>query len=311
MKKALKRIATAALITVVALSAVFGAGAAGSYFYEDGFTYGVEDGEAYVHSYESDDWDVVIRELFLNKYRITAIEHHAFFEYDAMETLSFYDATYLSSIGSYAFSRCPKLSYTSITPSIQTIGNNAFDSCTSMSYVRFMKGSAADIPEQCFYGCAELSTVIFNNELRSIGKLAFANCASLEKITIPDSVTEIGENAFMGCCDLVIYCTKNSYALKWAKENGVHYYVTDADPEPDHGTESFIRGDADGDSEVTILDATHIQRFLAGIIEDPDGMIALRGDSDGDDELTIIDATMIQRYLVGFETDYVGETVEI
>ena len=307
MKKALKLIAAAALTVVITASAALSAGAAGSYFLEDSFTYGVSDGEAFVHSYEGDESDVVIRELFLNKYSVTSIEHHAFFENDKMEKLSFYDASYLRSIGSYAFARCFNLIYTNITPSIQQLGNNAFESCTSLSYVRFMKGSAADIPEQCFYGCSSLSTVVFNNELRSIGKLAFANCCSLEKIVIPDSVTSIGENAFMGCDDLVIFCTRRSYALSWAKENGVQYFVTDSGPEPIY----YLRGDADGDEEISIIDATTIQRLLAGIIEDYEGMIAIRGDSDCDNELSILDATMIQRYLAGFEVEAVGDTVEL
>ena len=61
-----------------------------------------------------------------------------------------------------------------------------------------------------------------------------------------------------------------------------------------------IHGDADNDGEISVLDATTIQRLLASIITDDDGMIALLGDSDGDG-LNILDATNIQRYLAGFE----------
>ena len=59
-------------------------------------------------------------------------------------------------------------------------------------------------------------------------------------------------------------------------------------------------GDADGDSEVSILDATRIQRYLADLCKRTD--IALKNsDADGDGEVTILDATRIQRDLVYME----------
>ena len=58
-----------------------------------------------------------------------------------------------------------------------------------------------------------------------------------------------------------------------------------------------IIGDADTDGEVTILDATAIQRVLAGLpVEAFDEYAA---DADMDEEVTILDATAIQRYLAG------------
>ena len=59
---------------------------------------------------------------------------------------------------------------------------------------------------------------------------------------------------------------------------------------------SFVWGDADGDGELTVLDATAIQRHLADIqpIADENLPAAL---VDGEVELNIIDATLIQRRL--------------
>lgn len=59
-----------------------------------------------------------------------------------------------------------------------------------------------------------------------------------------------------------------------------------------------LYGDVDGDDDVTIIDASMIQRFLAGIA-DPDESAQKRGDVDADDDLTILDVAMIQRYLAG------------
>lgn len=56
-------------------------------------------------------------------------------------------------------------------------------------------------------------------------------------------------------------------------------------------------GDADGDGDVTITDATVIQRQLAGI--EPYSFVDYAADADEDGDLTSIDATQLQRYLSG------------
>ena len=87
------------------------------------------------------------------------------------------------------------------------------------------------------------------------------NCAELTKVEIPDSVEIIADNAFDGCDDLVIYCTMDSYALSYALNNGISFDLTDMDPI----TVTYMIGDADGDEDVTIVDATLIQRKLVNI----------------------------------------------
>ena len=62
----------------------------------------------------------------------------------------------------------------------------------------------------------------------------------------------------------------------------------------------YLLGDADSDNEVTILDATTIQRKLAGYTLTAFDSAA--ADSDEDGELTILDATAIQRFLVSLPT---------
>ena len=69
----------------------------------------------------------------------------------------------------------------------------------------------------------------------------------------------------------------------------------------DREAKSRLRGDANGDGEVDILDATHIQRWLVGLDSSPSGIIEVLGDADGDGETTVLDATVIQRYLAGFQ----------
>lgn len=56
-----------------------------------------------------------------------------------------------------------------------------------------------------------------------------------------------------------------------------------------------ILGDVDGDGAVTIIDATSIQRKLAGL--STDGFIEKTADTDEDGSVTILDATELQRWL--------------
>lgn len=291
----LKKVLIIVLALALILTTVLSVTAAGTYFLYEGIYYGIdENGEAYVHSSNGEAWDVVIREKFLNKYDVTEIEEYAFFENNTVEILSFYEASHLKKLGECAFARCSKLKKVDITSSIQEMGMGVFDSCTALESICFREGSLKDIPRQCCYGCTTLSTVTFMNATASIGPLAFGNCSALKQIEIPDSVTQIADNAFDGCDNLVIFCAPHSYADLYAQANDIPRRYT---------VPYFINGDTDGDDEVTILDATRVQRVLAGFsVNDPEGC-ALRGDVNGNG-LDILDATFIQRWLVNFDDPY-------
>ena len=58
----------------------------------------------------------------------------------------------------------------------------------------------------------------------------------------------------------------------------------------------YIRGDSDSDGEVTVMDATNIQKILAYLITDYDEMTVVRSKTS-DDNLSVLDATLIQKYL--------------
>lgn len=74
---------------------------------------------------------------------------------------------------------------------------------------------------------------------------------------------------------------------------------------------AYYKGDADDDFVITVIDATLIQKKLASIVDDPDGVIARNGDITGDG-LDIIDAAQIQKKLAGYEINYdIGAEVMI
>ena len=81
--------------------------------------------------------------------------------------------------------------------------------------------------------------------------------------------------------------------------------VTTTKSEPASG---YMLGDADGDGKITILDATAIQRYLAGLsVSDTFSYAAACVSGE---ELNILDATYIQRYLASFDVPYaIGEWI--
>lgn len=67
-----------------------------------------------------------------------------------------------------------------------------------------------------------------------------------------------------------------------------------------------VHGDADTDGKVMILDATCIQRKLAGLTVK--GYDEAAADADRDGSITILDATEIQRWLAGIGSEHpIGE----
>ncbi len=203
---------------------------------------------------------------------------------------------------------------------ITSIGQYAFID-TSVTSVT-LGDNITGIKTGAFINVDTLTDITFNEGLTTIGKTAFANCTALSDVTFPNSVTSISDDAFDGCDSLVIHCYKDSYAHQYAVKNSISLVLIEdapptepptdppTDPPTESGTEiTFILGDADGDEVVSVLDATKVQRVLAALDSDEDGMIALRGDVNGD-SLTILDATAIQRWIADYEVnDPIGTEV--
>ena len=78
-------------------------------------------------------------------------------------SVTYSGATYsVTSIGSYAFSRCSGLTSVTIPNSVTSIGSDAF------------------------YGCTGLTSVTIPNSVTSIGRYAFENCSGLTEVNISD-----------------------------------------------------------------------------------------------------------------------------
>lgn len=76
---------------------------------------------------------------------------------------------------------------------------------------------------------------------------------------------------------------------------------------PTQPASAGLWGDVDGDNDLTVLDATKIQRHLADL-ETLSAKAIERGKVTGDDTLTVLDATAIQRKIAGLIKKFVVET---
>ena len=323
MKKITKKPSVIVLIFIIALATVVPALAETIFTDNNGFSYTQLGGNyASVCDWEGDA-DTLDIPLMVNDSYVKEIGAWAFSNRDDFTTVSFYRADYLSLIGTMAFKGSAISGSLNLPSQLKTIGNSAFQECASLETLYY--NTTADIPDQCFYQCNALEKVTITAGVTKIGRLALAGCESLSYVWIPKSVTEINATAFNGDHKLVIHCYTDSYAQQYALDNGIDYVLIDA-PEPteppteaptDEPTEAptdeptspepievtFILGDADGDGQVTILDATKIQRVLVDLETDEDGMISLRGNVNNEDKLSIMHATKIQRWIADYETE--------
>ena len=162
-----------------------------------------------------------------------------------LETVQF--PSTLKTIGAEAFYGCIRLLDADIPEGVTKIEDSAFENCKSLAYVTIPEGVKV-ISSGTFYGCERLTDVSLPYGITKIEETAFAQCKSLAEITLPetvttvedgafmncgalkvailpDSVSSIAEDAFSGCNALVINASVNSYALEYAKTNGIAWAI--------------------------------------------------------------------------------------
>lgn len=227
------------------------------------------------------DGNTSMKQITLSKY-ITTVNHHAFLNCTALETVIFQDS------------------------SVTTINDYAFAGCTALKTIPLENTLIETVSYGTFMNCDSLTEITLPQTVTSIKENAFSDCDNLEKIVIPATVTDIDSNAFYNSQNIVIYCYKDSFAHRYAVNNDIPYVLLDAEP-----VRTYILGDIDGDNTVAIMDATRIQLILVERITDYTEEDVLRGDVERDGVLSIMDVTSIQRYVASYDDGYgIGETFE-
>jgi hypothetical protein len=92
--------------------------------------------------------------------------------------------------------------------SVTSIGSYAFHSCTKLTSIT-IPDSVTRIGDTAFAACSGLTTITIPDSVTSIGGFAFYSCSGLTSITIGNSVTSIGSYAFQSCIKLTSIAVEN------------------------------------------------------------------------------------------------------
>ncbi len=164
---------------------------------------------------------------------VTKIEHLAFSDCANLTDVEL--PSKLEGIGAYAFDSCTSLSEIYIPESVRSIGEGAFfmAGLTSItvdeenkffasedgvlfskdktilgeypvlkSGVYEMPAGVEDICDRAFYGCVNLTGILFPKSLTDIGFESFKGCFNLRSVEIGAGVQNIWEEAFSSCYSL-------------------------------------------------------------------------------------------------------------
>lgn len=248
----------------------------------------------------------------------TTIEEYAFMNCTSLETV--YIPENVINFGDRVFAGCSSLKKVTLLSDITTVPTNMFLNCVSLTDLTINE-HIASFDYGCFNGCSSLKNLDFvsngvliqpyafngtgaeslelSDSLFAIPNNSFTNCPSLKYVTIPESVTIIQPQAF-DFENITIRCYYDSYAYRYAVENGYSYELLD----------NVKLGDTDGDDYVNINDVTAIQRHLAEL-ETLKGIYLKAADTNQDGDLDITDATTLQMFLAEYEMNYPIDTVII
>ena len=85
------------------------------------------------------------------------------------------------------------------------VSSAAFNGCEDLTVIVLDEGIQT-IGEYAFGGCRGLHEIILPQGVKTVSANAFSGCTDLTSVVIPDSVTSIGESAFSGCTALASVC---------------------------------------------------------------------------------------------------------
>ncbi len=279
-------VAIALTMTVIGMTAVHAETVvSGDYAYEM-----LTDGNIVITGYSGYD-SVLEIPAVLDGYAVEAIGDWAFVDCDFLVEVTIPEG--VTELGYGSFWNCAMLEHVSVPETLSSLGEWSFNGCICLTDIT-LPASINEIGEGVFAGCSALQMEIPDTVI-AIGRRAFIDTPAMTSVTIGRTVTVIGEEAFgylsdgkgaQKRTDFTIVGYRNTAAQRYAEENELPFSAID----------NYVIGDADRDGEVTIFDATRIQRYLAELVTQEDIDLDA-SDVDGDGEVTIFDTTRIQRYL--------------
>ena len=159
---------------------------------ENGYTYTVSDGKAYIFEYEGSGGDIVVPRT-LGGYPVCGIGGRAFAGTDITSVTVHSGIEYAAN---EAFASCQSLVNVEFEGEATTLGAGIFAGCSALKSV-ILPSALASIPSDAFTGCSSLDNIILPDTLEIIEAYAFYETA-IKEITIPASVISIEEGALGG-----------------------------------------------------------------------------------------------------------------
>ncbi len=152
--------------------------------------------------------------------KLEELPSQTFQKCEALKKITIPDS--VTEIEDYVFDGCKSLKSVVLPADLETIGHSLFEDCESLETVN-LPAKITSIPYSTFRGCSALKNIKLPDGVESIDKYAFYDAYNLEKLEIPKSVASIGYSALEYCEKLTIFCEKDSYAEKYAKENKIAF----------------------------------------------------------------------------------------
>lgn len=159
---------------------------------ENGYTYTVSDGKAYIFEYEGSGGDIVVPRT-LGGYSVCGIGGRAFSGTNITSVTVHSGIEYAAN---EAFAFCQSLVSVEFEGEATTLGAGIFAGCSALKSV-ILPSALASIPSDAFTGCSSLDNIILPDTLEIIEAYAFYETA-IKEITIPASVISIEEEALGG-----------------------------------------------------------------------------------------------------------------
>ncbi|MCX4261271.1 MAG: leucine-rich repeat domain-containing protein, partial [Muribaculaceae bacterium] len=128
---------------------------------------------------------------------VTSIPSYAFEGCGKLSRLNLPES--LSGIGAYAFAECTSLTEVTIPGNVNSIGNGAFQQCSLLTKVAISNGSGMLATGNETFQHSPLQRVYMGRDMTGY---PFSGHAALTELTIGEGVTSIADNAFSGCTGL-------------------------------------------------------------------------------------------------------------
>ncbi|MBQ9832829.1 MAG: leucine-rich repeat protein [Clostridia bacterium] len=107
----------------------------------------------------------------------------------------------VSSLATYAFFDCTKLTSLKLGASLKSIPSFAFSNCAALTEIE-IPANVTDIGESAFSYCTKLEEIAIPDGVFYIGASAFAYCEAVKKVSIGTALLQMGNLVFSGCSSL-------------------------------------------------------------------------------------------------------------